>query len=360
MKNTALTHIHESLGAKMLPFAGYNMPILYEGVNAEHETVRTGVGVFDVSHMGEFMLTGPNALALIQKVTSNDASTLTIGRAQYSCLPNNEGGIVDDLIVYKMKDEQYLLVVNASNIDKDWNWISTHNNLGVEMQNLSDEYSLLAIQGPKAVEAMQSLSSLDLSAIAYYHFEVGDFAGFDNVIISATGYTGSGGFEIYCKNSEVEAIWNKVFEAGAAYGIKPIGLAARDTLRLEMGFCLYGNDINDTTSPLEAGLGWITKFTKEFTNSENLKKQKEAGVSRKLVGFEMQERAVPRHDYEIVDASGNVIGIVTSGTMSPSLNKGIGLGYVTTEHSALDSDIYIRIRKNDVPAKVVKLPFYKK
>jgi aminomethyltransferase len=360
MKNTALTHIHESLGAKMLPFAGYNMPILYEGVNAEHETVRTGVGVFDVSHMGEFMLTGPNALALIQKVTSNDASTLTIGRAQYSCLPNNEGGIVDDLIVYKMKDEQYLLVVNASNIDKDWNWISAHNNLGVEMQNLSDEYSLLAIQGPKAVEAMQSLSSLDLSAIAYYHFEVGDFAGFDNVIISATGYTGSGGFEIYCKNSEVEAIWKKVFEAGAAYGIKPIGLAARDTLRLEMGFCLYGNDINDTTSPLEAGLGWITKFTKEFTNSENLKKQKEAGVSRKLVGFEMQERAVPRHDYEIVDASGNVIGIVTSGTMSPSLNKGIGLGYVTTEHSALDSDIYIRIRKNDVPAKVVKLPFYKK
>jgi aminomethyltransferase len=360
MKNTALTHIHESLGAKMLPFAGYNMPILYEGVNAEHETVRTGVGVFDVSHMGEFMLTGPNALALIQKVTSNDASTLTIGRAQYSCLPNNEGGIVDDLIVYKMKDEQYLLVVNASNIDKDWNWISAHNNLGVEMQNLSDEYSLLAIQGPKAVEAMQSLSSLDLSAIAYYHFEVGDFAGFDNVIISATGYTGSGGFEIYCKNSEVEAIWKKVFEAGAAYGIKPIGLAARDTLRLEMGFCLYGNDINDTTSPLEAGLGWITKFTKEFTNSENLKKQKEAGVSKKLVGFEMQERAVPRHDYEIVDASGNVIGIVTSGTMSPSLNKGIGLGYVTTEHSALDSDIYIRIRKNDVPAKVVKLPFYKK
>lgn len=360
MKNTALTHIHESLGAKMLPFAGYNMPILYEGVNAEHETVRTGVGVFDVSHMGEFMLTGPNALALIQKVTSNDASTLTNGRAQYSCLPNNEGGIVDDLIVYKMKDEQYLLVVNASNIDKDWNWISAHNDLGVDMQNLSDDYSLLAIQGPKAVEAMQSLSSLDLSAIAYYHFEVGDFAGFDNVIISATGYTGSGGFEIYCKNSDVEAIWNKVFEAGAAYGIKPIGLAARDTLRLEMGFCLYGNDINDTTSPLEAGLGWITKFTKEFTNSENLKKQKEAGVTRKLVGFEMQERAVPRHDYEIVDASGNAIGIVTSGTMSPSLNKGIGLGYVTTEHSALDSDIYIRIRKNDVPAKVVKLPFYKK
>lgn len=360
MKNTALTHLHESLGAKMLPFAGYNMPILYEGVNAEHETVRNGVGVFDVSHMGEFLLTGDNALALIQKVTSNDASTLTIGRAQYSCLPNNDGGIVDDLIVYRMKENQYLLVVNASNIDKDWDWISSHNDLGVEMRNLSDDYSLLAIQGPKAVEAMQSLTSVDLSAIAYYHFEVGDFAGFENVIISATGYTGSGGFEIYCKNDQVETIWNKAFEAGAAFGIKPIGLAARDTLRLEMGFCLYGNDINDTTSPLEAGLGWITKFTKDFVNSENLKKQKEAGVTRKLVGFEMQERAVPRHDYEIVDAAGTVIGVVTSGTMSPTLGIGIGLGYVTVAHSAIDSDIYIRIRKNDVAAKVVKLPFYKK
>lgn len=360
MKNTALTHIHESLGAKMLLFAGFNMPILYEGVNAEHEVVRNGVGVFDVSHMGEFMLTGPNALSLIQKVTSNDASTLTIGRAQYSCLPNNEGGIVDDLIVYKIKEDQYLLVVNASNIDKDWDWISAHNDLGVEMQNLSDDYSLLAIQGPKAVEAMQSLSSLDLSAIPYYHFEVGDFAGFENIIISATGYTGSGGFEIYCKNNEVETIWNKVFEAGKPFGIKPIGLAARDTLRLEMGFCLYGNDINDTTSPIEAGLGWITKFTKEFTNSENLKKQKENGVSKKLIAFEMQERAVPRHDYEIVDAAGNTVGIVTSGTMSPSMNIGIGLGYVTTENSTIGSDIFIRIRKNDVPAKVVKLPFYKK
>ncbi len=360
MKNTALTHIHEGLGAKMLPFAGYNMPITYEGVNAEHETVRNSVGVFDVSHMGEFLLTGPNALTLIQKVTSNDASTLTIGRAQYSCLPNNEGGIVDDLIVYKMKEEQYLLVVNASNIEKDWNWISSHNDLGVEMRNLSDDYSLLAIQGPKAVEAMQSLTSVDLAAITYYHFEVGDFAGIEHVIISATGYTGSGGFEIYCKNNEVEQIWNKVFEAGASFGIKPIGLAARDTLRLEMGFCLYGNDINDTTSPLEAGLGWITKFTKDFTNSEALKKQKEAGVTKKLVGFEMQERAVPRHDYEIVDADGNIIGIVTSGTMSPSMGKGIGLGYVTVANSAVYTDIFIRIRKNDVPAKVVKLPFYKK
>lgn len=360
MKNTALTHIHESLGAKMLPFAGYNMPITYEGVNAEHETVRNAVGVFDVSHMGEFLLTGPNALALIQKVCSNDASTLTIGKAQYSCLPNEDGGIVDDLIIYKMKEEEYLLVVNASNIDKDWEWISARNDVGAAMKNLSDEYSLFAIQGPKAVEAMQPLSSLDLAAIPYYHFEVGDFAGFDNVIISATGYTGSGGFEIYCKNDQAEAIWNKVFEAGAAYGIKPIGLAARDTLRLEMGFCLYGNDISDTTSPLEAGLGWITKFNKEFTNSENLKKQKEEGVTRKIVAFEMQERAVPRHDYEIVDGTGALIGIVTSGTMSPSMNKGIGLGYVTVANSAIDSDIFIRIRKNDVPAKVVKLPFYKK
>lgn len=360
MKNTALTHIHESLGAKMLPFAGYNMPILYEGVNAEHETVRNGVGVFDVSHMGEFFLSGPNALTLIQKVTSNDAATLTIGRAQYSCLPNNDGGIVDDLIVYKLDEEKYLLVVNASNIDKDWEWISSHNDLGVDMKNLSDDYSLLAIQGPKAVEAMQPLASIDLSAIAYYHFEVSDFAGFNDVIISATGYTGSGGFEIYCKNDQVEAIWNKVFEAGASFGIKPIGLAARDTLRLEMGFCLYGNDINDTTSPLEAGLGWISKFNKEFTNSENLKKQKEDGVSKKLVGFELIDRGVPRQDYEIVDKDGNAIGVVTSGTMSPSMNKGIGLGYVTVANSAVDSEIFIRIRKNDVAAKVVKLPFYKK
>jgi aminomethyltransferase len=310
--------------------------------------------------MGEFLLSGPNALALIQKVTSNDAATLTIGRAQYSCLPNAEGGIVDDLLVYKMKEDEYLLVVNASNIEKDWNWISSHNDLGVEMKNLSDDYSLLAIQGPKAVEAMQSLSSLDLAQIEYYHFQIGDFAGINEVIISATGYTGAGGFEIYCKNADVEHIWNAVFEAGKTFNIQPIGLAARDTLRLEMGFCLYGNDINDTTSPLEAGLGWITKFNKEFTNSVNLKAQKEAGVSKKLVGFEMQERAVPRHDYEIVDADGNAIGIVTSGTMSPSMNKGIGLGYVSAAFSGVDSDIYIRIRKNDVPAKVVKLPFYKK
>jgi len=360
MKNTALTHIHEGLNAKMVPFAGYNMPVQYEGVNLEHETVRNGVGVFDVSHMGEFFVSGPNALALIQKVTSNDASVLTDGRAQYSCLPNLAGGIVDDLIVYKIKDEEYLLVVNASNIDKDWEWISSHNDVNATLRNASEEYSLFAIQGPMAMEAMQALTSIDLAAIKYYHFEIADFAGVENVIISATGYTGSGGFEIYVKNEDAEHVWNKVFEAGAAYDIKPIGLAARDTLRLEMGFCLYGNDINDTTSPLEAGLGWITKFSKEFINSESLKQQKEAGVLRKLVGFELTERGIPRHDYEIVDAAGAVIGIVTSGTMAPSLNKGIGLGYVPTEFASEGSEIFVRIRKNDVPAKVVKLPFYKK
>lgn len=360
MKNTALTHIHESLGAKMVPFAGYNMPVQYEGVNVEHETVRNGVGVFDVSHMGEFFLKGENALALIQKVTSNDASKLVDGKAQYSCLPNNEGGIVDDLIVYKIADNHYMLVVNASNIEKDWNWISSHNDLGVDMQNLSDDYSLLAIQGPKAAEAMQSLTSIDLSNMGYYTFQIGDFAGKSDVIVSATGYTGSGGFEVYFKNEDAEYIWNKVFEAGAAFGIKPIGLAARDTLRLEMGFCLYGNDINDTTSPLEAGLGWITKFDKEFTNSENLKKQKEAGVARKLVGFEMIERGIPRHDYEIADANGNIVGIVTSGTQSPSMGIAIGMGYVPTALATPDSEIYIRIRNKDIKAKVVKMPFYKK
>lgn len=360
MKNTALTAVHEKLGAKMVPFAGYNMPVQYEGVNIEHETVRNGVGVFDVSHMGEFFLKGEHALALIQKVTSNDASKLVDGKAQYSCLPNNEGGIVDDLIVYKVADNHYMLVVNASNIEKDWNWIAQHNDLGVEMINASEEYSLLAIQGPKAAEAMQSLTSIDLNNMGYYTFQIGEFAGIKDVIVSATGYTGSGGFEIYFKNEDAETIWNKVFEAGAAFGIKPIGLAARDTLRLEMGFCLYGNDINDTTSPLEAGLGWITKFDKEFTNSDNLKKQKEAGVTRKLVGFELIERGIPRHDYEIVNADGNVIGIVTSGTQSPSLGKAIGMGYVPTQFATVDSEIYIRIRNKDIKAKVVKMPFYKK
>lgn len=360
MKNTALTQVHEALGAKMVPFAGFNMPVQYEGVNAEHETVRNAVGVFDVSHMGEFLLSGPDALDLIQRVTTNDASTLTIGRAQYSCLPNGKGGIVDDLIIYRIKEEEYLLVVNASNIEKDWNWISSHNTKNVSMRNLSDDYSLLAIQGPKAVEAMQSLTSVDLSAIKYYHFEVGPFAGIDHVIISATGYTGSGGFEIYCKNSEVKQVWDKVFEAGAAFGIKPIGLAARDTLRLEMGFCLYGNDIDDTTSPLEAGLGWITKFTKDFVDSDKLKAEKEAGVSRKLIGFEMIDRGIPRHDYRILDADGNVIGKVTSGTQGPSVKKAIGMGYVKTEFAAPDSEIYIEIRDKGVLAKVVKMPFYTK
>jgi aminomethyltransferase len=360
MKNTALSHIHENLGAKMVPFAGYNMPVQYEGVNAEHETVRNSVGVFDVSHMGEFFLKGENALALIQKVTSNDASKLVDGKAQYSCLPNNEGGIVDDLIVYKIADNDYMLVVNASNIEKDWNWISSQNDLGVSMTNASEEYSLLAIQGPQAAAAMQTLTSVDLANMPYYSFQIGDFAGIEKVIISATGYTGSGGFEIYFKNENAITIWNKIFEAGSSLGIKPIGLAARDTLRLEMGFCLYGNDINDTTSPIEAGLGWITKFDKEFTNSANLKIQKEIGVARKLVGFELTERGIPRHDYEIVDNYGNNIGIVTSGTMAPSLGKGIGMGYVKKEFSTIDSEIFIQIRNNKVAAKVVKMPFYKK
>lgn len=360
MKNTALTKIHQALGAKMVPFAGYNMPVSYEGVNAEHETVRKGVGVFDVSHMGEFLISGPKALDLIQKVTSNDAAKLTIGRAQYSCLPNETGGIVDDLIVYKIKEEQYLLVVNASNIEKDWDHISKYNKtFKAEMRNLSDGYSLLAIQGPKAVEAMQSLTSIDLSAIKFYHFEVADFAGVDHVIISATGYTGSGGFEIYCKNEEAAQIWEQVFKAGADFDIKPIGLAARDTLRLEMGYCLYGNDIDDSTSPIEAGLGWITKFTKDFINSEALEKEKNNGPEKKLIAFKLDERGIPRHDYDIVDEQGKIIGKVTSGTMSPSLGIGIGLGYVPTALSAPGSKIYIQIRKNAVPASVVKLPFYK-
>ena len=359
MKNTALSHIHESLGAKMVPFAGYNMPVQYEGVNIEHETVRNSVGVFDVSHMGEFLITGANALALIQKVCSNDASKLYDGKAQYSCMPNDKGGIVDDLIIYRLKEDKYVLVVNASNIEKDWNWISSHNNVDAEMKNLSDDYSLLAIQGPKAVEAMQTLTSIDLSAMKYYTVDVADFAGIEHVMISATGYTGSGGFEIYCKNSEVGQVWNKVMEAGKSYGIKPIGLAARDTLRLEMGFCLYGNDIDDTTSPIEAGLSWITKFTKEFTNSESLKKQKELGTGRKLVGFELDERGIPRHGYDIVNSNGKKIGIVTSGTMSPSLKKGIGMGYVPIVFENPGSKIYIQIRKSAIPATIVKLPFYK-
>ena len=359
MKNIPLSETHVALGAKMVPFAGFNMPVQYEGVNAEHETVRNAVGVFDVSHMGEFLIEGEHALALIQKVTSNDASKLTIGKAQYSCLPNDSGGIVDDLIVYRIKETTYLLVVNASNIEKDWQWIQSKNDIGATMRNLSDDYALLAIQGPKAIEAMQALTSHDLSAISFYNFIVGDFAGIEHVIISATGYTGSGGFEIYCKNSEAKQIWDKVFEAGANYGIKPIGLAARDTLRLEMGYCLYGNDIDDTTSPIEAGLGWITKFTKKFTNSEALENEKQNGPKRKLIAFELNERGIPRHGYDIVDANGTKIGDVTSGTMAPSLNKGIGLGYVPTAFAEVGSTIFIQIRKNAIPATIVKLPFYK-
>ncbi|MFL1895160.1 glycine cleavage system aminomethyltransferase GcvT [Aquimarina sp. 2-A2] len=359
MKNTALTEIHKALGAKIVPFAGYNMPVSYEGVTVEHETVRKSVGVFDVSHMGEFLITGPNALELIQKVTSNDASKLVNGKAQYSCFPNDKGGIVDDLIVYKLEDEKYLLVVNASNIEKDWNWISKHNTMNAVMRDISDDYSLLAIQGPKAAEAMQSLTSVDLSAMKFYTFEVAPFADIPNVIISATGYTGSGGFEIYCKNAEVEQVWNKVMEAGKAFGIKPIGLAARDTLRLEMGYCLYGNDINDTTSPIEAGLGWITKFSKDFINAEAIAKEKEAGPSKKLVGFTLDEKGIPRHDYDIVNESGEKIGVVTSGTMSPSIGVGIGLGYVPVAYAKPDSKVFIQIRKKAIPATVTKLPFYK-
>jgi aminomethyltransferase len=359
MKNTILSSTHEALGAKMVPFAGFNMPVQYEGVNIEHETVRNAIGVFDVSHMGEFLVEGPHALELVQKVTSNDASKLTVGKAQYSCIPNDVGGIVDDLIVYRLKEDTYLLVVNASNIKKDWDFITSKNDIGAEIRDLSEEYSLLAIQGPKAIEAMQILTSKDLYQIGFYNFVIGDFAGIENVIISATGYTGSGGFEIYCKNSEVKQIWDKVLEAGKPYGIKPIGLAARDTLRLEMGYSLYGNDIDDSTSPFEAGLGWIVKFTKQFTNSENLSEQKKQILERKLVAFELDEKGIPRRGYDIVDSNGKHIGKVTSGTMSPSLKKGIGLGYVSQAFSDFGSKIYIQVRKNAIPATVVKLPFYK-
>ena len=359
MKNTQLTEKHIKLGAKMVPFAGYNMPVSYKGVIHEHKLVREGVGVFDVSHMGEFLVSGPQALDLLQKVTTNDVSKLNIGQAQYSCMPNTQGGIVDDLLVYRIKEDTYLLVVNASNIEKDFEWISKQNTDGVDLRNISEGYSLLAIQGPKSVEAMQSLTSIDLSAIKYYHFEVADFAGIEHVIISATGYTGSGGFEIYCKNNEVEQIWEAVLKAGADYGIEPIGLAARDTLRLEMGYCLYGNDIDDTTSPIEAGLGWITKFNKEFINYIQLKNQKVNGTEKKLIGFELLERGIPRKDYEIVSAEGEIIGNITSGTMSPSLEKAIGMAYVHTDFSKVGSTIFIQIRKKRVPAVVVKMPFYK-
>ncbi|NBW02871.1 MAG: glycine cleavage system aminomethyltransferase GcvT [Cytophagia bacterium] len=355
-----LNDTHVGLGAKMVPFAGFNMPVLYTNLIEEHVCVRNNVGVFDVSHMGEFVLKGEKALDLIQYVCSNDASKLTDGKVQYSCLPNATGGIVDDLLVYRVNAHEYYLVVNASNIEKDWDWMSKHNTMGAEMHNLSDAYSLLAIQGPKAAEAMQSLTEIDLSSMVYYTFQHATFAGIENVMISATGYTGSGGFEIYVKNEDAEKVWNEVFKAGDAFGIKPIGLAARDTLRLEMGFCLYGNDIDDTTSPLEAGLGWITKFTKDFVDSTFLLAQKEAGVTRKLVAFEMIDRGIPRHDYPILNANNEVIGKVTSGTMSPSTKKAIGMGYVAISHSTLDSEIFIEIREKGIKAKVVKAPFYKK
>jgi aminomethyltransferase len=359
MKNTALTNTHIALGAKMVPFAGYNMPVQYVGINAEHETVRKAVGVFDVSHMGEFILKGEGALELIQKVCSNDASKLYDGKVQYSCFPNENGGIVDDLLVYRMDEKTYMLVVNASNIEKDWDWISKFNSYGVDMKNISDRTSLLAVQGPKAAQTLQSLTDTDLAAMEYYTFVKGTFAGVENVVISATGYTGAGGFELYFDNEHADKIWKAIFEAGAPFGIQPIGLGARDTLRLEMGFCLYGNDIDDTTSPLEAGLGWITKFTKDFVNSSNLAAQKEAGLKNKLVGFEMIDRGIPRHDYEICDASGKVIGKVTSGTQSPSLQKAIGLGYVQSDFAKEDTEIFINIRENLVKAQVVKFPFYK-
>jgi aminomethyltransferase len=359
MKNTALTDVHIREGAKMVPFAGYNMPVQYAGINAEHETVRKAVGVFDVSHMGEFILKGDKALDLIQQVTSNDAAKLYDGKVQYSCLPNEDGGIVDDLLVYRIDEKTYMLVVNASNIEKDWNWISQFNTYNVDMKDISDRTSLLAIQGPKATEALQSLTEIDLGSMEYYTFVKGKFAGVDNVVVSATGYTGAGGFEIYFDNEHAEEIWTAVFKAGEPFGIKPIGLGARDTLRLEMGFCLYGNDIDDTTSPLEAGLGWITKFTKPFTNSEALQEQKQQGIAKKLIGFTMIDRGIARHDYEIVDADGNNIGRVTSGTQSPSLQKAIGMGYVNKDFAKEGSEIYIKIRDNKVKAQVAKLPFLK-
>jgi aminomethyltransferase len=360
LKRVPLHDKHIELGAKMVPFAGFYMPVRYSSDIEEHTTVRNGVGVFDVSHMGEFIVKGPLALKLIQKVTTNDASKLYDGKIQYSCLPNDRGGIVDDLLVYRLSEEEYMLVVNASNIEKDWNWIQAQNTEGAEMINISDQTSLFAIQGPKASLALQSLTNVDLKAMEYYTFVKTTFAGIENIIISATGYTGAGGFEIYLPNEYALQVWEKIFEAGAPYDIKPIGLGARDTLRLEMGFCLYGNDIDDTTSPLEAGLGWITKFNKEFTNVKYFQEQKKGGVQKKLVAFQMIDRGIPRSHYEIVNEQGENIGVVTSGTQSPSLSTGIGMGYVKTAYSQPDSEIYIIIRNKPLKAKVVKLPFYKK
>jgi aminomethyltransferase len=352
--------MHIALGAKMAEFAGYNMPISYTSINDEHHTVRQNAGVFDVSHMGEFMLRGPKALDLIQRVTSNDASKLVAGKAQYSCLPNNEGGIVDDLIVYCLKEnEEYMLVVNASNIEKDWNWITAHNSDNADMENISDKTGLLAVQGPKAVQYMQQLTDMDITNLKYYTFVKGTFAGIDNVIISATGYTGAGGVEIYFedKGDDAEKLWNEIFRIGGAQGMKPIGLGARDTLRLEMGYCLYGNDIDDTTSPLEAGLGWITKFTKDFTAKAILEKQKAEGVQRKLVGIAMIDKGIPRHGYKIQNAEGEEIGYVTSGTQAPSLNRAIGMAYIRKDFSQEGNDVFVMIRDKAVKAQVVKMPF---
>ena len=361
MKNTAFTQIHEALGAKMLPFAGYNMPIQFSGINDEHETVRTKLGVFDVSHMGEIWVKGPNALAFIQYVTTNDASVLHDGKVQYSCLPNGKGGIVDDLLVYRVDAETYLLVVNASNVEKDWEWMKSQNKAGAILYNASDEIAQLAVQGPLALQAMQKLTDTTVTDMEYYTFKKLDFAGVKDVIFATTGYTGSGGCEIYMANEDAVNIYNAVMEAGAEFGIKPIGLAARDTLRLEMGFCLYGNDIDDTTSPIEAGLGWITKFTdeKDFINKDIFLKQKTEGTTRRLVGFEMIDKGVPRHGYDVVDAEGNKIGIVTSGTMGPSVKKGVGMAYVPKAYMKAGSEIFISIREKALKALVVKMPFYK-
>ena len=360
MQKTALYQKHVDLGAKMVPFAGFEMPVSYEGVNIEHQNVRNHLGVFDVSHMGEFFIEGLQAEDLLQYVTSNDVSKLIDGQAQYTCLPNEKNGIVDDLIIYKFHAKKFLLVVNASNIEKDWKWINSHNAFDAKLRDASDDYSLFAVQGPKAIQAMQSLTDVDLSTIKFYHFTENTFAGAQDVIISATGYTGSGGLELYVKNEFAEHVWDKVLEAGQDFGIKPIGLAARDTLRLEMGLCLYGNDIDETTSPIEAKLGWIIKFNTDFINKEQLLKQKEEGVERKLVAFDVLDKGIPRKDYSILDAEQNPIGHVTSGTQSPSLNKAIGLGYVETGFHKIGQDLLIQIRKKQVRAKIVKLPFYKK
>jgi len=361
IKNTALYATHKALNAKMVSFAGFNMPISYSGVKVEHEAVRNCVGIFDISHMGEFLVSGSNALALIQKVSANDASKLKIGQAQYSYLPNEEGGIVDDILVYKLEETKFLLVVNAANIEKDQEHILKYNRaIGATFENLSDDYALVAVQGPLAIKVVDSLTDINVAAIDYYHFKVATFAGIPDVIISATGYTGSGGVEIYCKNSDIVTIWNSIIGNGKPHGIVPVGLAARDTLRLEMGYCLYGNDIDDTTSPLSAGLGWITKFTKDFVNSENLLQQKVEGTTKKLIAFEIEGKGIPRNGYTILNESDEPIGLVTSGTMSPSLNKGIGTGYVPSAYAKVGTQIFIEIRKNRVTASVIKLPFYKK